>query len=245
MPPDVGERSFDALARGLANGDMSRSRALRLMGAALVGSTLASLGIDKAGAAPPGCKRDGKACKKNTQCCSGNCSGGTCAPATGCREIGLTCTSGSECCSAFCSNSGTCCRGTGGDCTVDSDCCGGFCSIPSGGGSGICATCRSDTSACTVDTECCSGICDGGICRGCRLNDSPCTSGVECCTGSCVNGMCSAFCIGGKEGLGSYIGSPALLFILIHPSAWKGRFANFVLTAFPEKFAPSLGLVAS
>jgi hypothetical protein len=37
------EHSFDELARGLASGSVSRRKALRLMGAALLGSTLASI----------------------------------------------------------------------------------------------------------------------------------------------------------------------------------------------------------
>jgi hypothetical protein len=48
------------------------------MGAALVGGALASLGIGEAAADE--CKRAGKQCKKNSQCCSGNCStNGTCS----------------------------------------------------------------------------------------------------------------------------------------------------------------------
>jgi hypothetical protein len=51
MSPEARERSFDDLARGLASGSISRGKALRLLGAALVGGTLASIpGI--AGAAP-------------------------------------------------------------------------------------------------------------------------------------------------------------------------------------------------
>ena len=37
------ERSFDALARGLANGSISRRKALRMLGAALVGGAAASI----------------------------------------------------------------------------------------------------------------------------------------------------------------------------------------------------------
>jgi hypothetical protein len=73
---------FDDLARGLADGSLTRGKALRLMGAAVVGGTLGSLGIGEAAADPPGCKRNGKACKKNSQCCSGNCSGGSCQEPT-------------------------------------------------------------------------------------------------------------------------------------------------------------------
>ena len=43
MSPEARERSFDDLARGLASGSISRGKALRLMGAALVGGGLASI----------------------------------------------------------------------------------------------------------------------------------------------------------------------------------------------------------
>jgi hypothetical protein len=54
MSPEARERSFDELARGLASGEVSRRRAIRLMGAALVGGALASLGIREAAGAPGG-----------------------------------------------------------------------------------------------------------------------------------------------------------------------------------------------
>jgi hypothetical protein len=73
---------FDDLARGLADGSLTRGKALRLMGAAVVGGTLGSLGMGEASADPIGCKRNGKTCTRNTQCCSGNCSGGTCQAQT-------------------------------------------------------------------------------------------------------------------------------------------------------------------
>ena len=96
---------FDELARGLASGSISRGRALRLMGAALVGGALASVGIGEAGADPIGCKRNGKACKKDTQCCSGFCGeGGTCA----CKPYSSACTNNGECCSGFCNQFGVC-----------------------------------------------------------------------------------------------------------------------------------------
>jgi hypothetical protein len=43
MGEEMRERSFDELAKGLASGTLSRGKALRLMGAALVGGALASL----------------------------------------------------------------------------------------------------------------------------------------------------------------------------------------------------------
>jgi hypothetical protein len=92
MSPVTRDHSFDELSRGLANGTLSRGKALRLMGAALVGGALGSVGIGEAAAAPR-CKRAGKKCKNGTQCCSGNCSGGIC----------VSCPSGQELC-----NNGSC-----------------------------------------------------------------------------------------------------------------------------------------
>ena len=71
MAREMRDHSFDELARGLASGGISRGRALRLMGAALVGGTLASLG--GVAAADDLCKPARKKCRKNQQCCSGQC----------------------------------------------------------------------------------------------------------------------------------------------------------------------------
>jgi hypothetical protein len=83
MSPEARDRSFDELTRGLASGTLSRGKALRLMGAALVGGALASIpGIASAKPKPAGAK-----CNHNHQCASGQCvdrvcgSGGpTCTP---------------------------------------------------------------------------------------------------------------------------------------------------------------------
>ena len=98
------ESFFDDLARGLADGSVTRGKALRLMGAALVGGTLASLGIGGvAGADPPGCKRNGKHCKRDKQCCSGECSSsGTCVGGVGCLRGCDDCTDHFQCCSGLC-----------------------------------------------------------------------------------------------------------------------------------------------
>ena len=52
MSQQTSNHSFDELASGLASGTLSRGKALKLMGAALLGGTLASLGIREAAAAP-------------------------------------------------------------------------------------------------------------------------------------------------------------------------------------------------
>ena len=161
MSPQAREHSFDELARGLASGEVSRSKALRLMGAALVGGTLASLlGIGEAAAAPPaprGCKRDGKKCKESSQCCSGNCEGGTCAVAQ---------------CIPFTES-----------CTADTQCCSGICGGILGS---VCSPCRPNGSSCAAGEPCCNGSCVNGIC--CRTVGSTCTTDTECCTGNCFDG---------------------------------------------------------
>src|SRR5215218_9235838 len=88
------EGFFDELARGLADGSISRGKALRLMGAALVGGTLASLGIGEAAGDPPGCKRAGKHCTRTDQCCGSLvCLSGTCqTPTTTTTETPTTTT---------------------------------------------------------------------------------------------------------------------------------------------------------
>jgi hypothetical protein len=68
MSPEARDHSFDELTRGLASGSISRGKALKLMGAALVGGTLASIpGI--AGAAPkpkcPDCPAEQCSCVKD------------------------------------------------------------------------------------------------------------------------------------------------------------------------------------
>jgi|SRR5829696_894123 len=109
MSPEARERTFDELASGLASGSISRGRALKLMGAALVGSTLASFGMGGvAAAAPPGCTPNGKNCKRDKQCCSGNCSNsGTCVGRVGgCAQPLEPCTTDADCCSGACRGSG-------------------------------------------------------------------------------------------------------------------------------------------
>jgi hypothetical protein len=148
---ETSNRTFDELARGLASGSISRGRALRLMGAALVGGTLASVGIGGIAAAdPPGCKRHGKHCKRDNQCCSGNCSsGGTCVGGgLGCLPNGDSCGSNGECCSGNCSNGFCCASGRVGLSN-------GTCAIP----------CRSPA-ACTACGNPLGAVCFGTVDEG-------------------------------------------------------------------------------
>ena len=134
MSPEARERSFDALARGLASGSLTRGKALKLMGAALVGGTLSSLGLrGVAGADPRGCKRGGKTCTRGPQCCSGEC---------GADHKCTACAANRE------------------DCITDAECCSHICDAD-GVGNLTCASCRSNNNSCLDRRECCSKLCKG------------------------------------------------------------------------------------
>jgi hypothetical protein len=130
-------RAFDELATEMASGTLSRGRMLRLMGAALVGGTLGSLG--GIAAADP-CKPNGKVCKKNSQCCSGICEGGTCSAC----PSGYTQLSNGTCAKP-CNNSV--------DCTAVG--CGGCIFEVGGGGASYCrGSSIISLSTCTSNADC-------------------------------------------------------------------------------------------
>jgi hypothetical protein len=86
----MGEHSFDELARGLASGSVSRRKALRLMGAALVGGALASIPGVAWGEPPSG----GLDCPAGrTRCTSGGSNSVCCR----CSERNPRCPSGTTC----------------------------------------------------------------------------------------------------------------------------------------------------
>ena len=168
MSQQTSNHSFDELTRGLASGSISRGRALRLMGAALVGGTLGSLG--GVAAADEECKPLNKKCRKNHQCCSGKCdsASGTCAAA---------CASGQVLCNGSCvSNS---CLANSGQVFNSSTC---QCECPSGRvllSNGTCAT------PCSTAPEC-SCTCIGrfpnaveGLCGTVSFGD-PCATDASC-----------------------------------------------------------------
>ena len=139
MSPEAREHSFDELTRGLASGSISRGKALRLMGAALVGGALGSLGGVAAADEDEDCKRAGKKCRKNHQCCSGNCVRGTCSACPEGRVLlengtcATSCTTAAQC--GFdpcgCASSRNLCGNTqtvSNTCSRDLDCAvGSFC----------------------------------------------------------------------------------------------------------------------
>jgi hypothetical protein len=181
------EGFFDELARGLADGSLTRGKALRLMGAALVGGVLGSVGIGEASADPPGCKRNGKHCTRDNQCCSRNCSSGTCqAQTTTTTTSSTTSTSTSTSTTTPTTSTSTsttsttttpmCIPNGSSPCTTGSQCCSGRCGfLPIG----IC--CGGIGASCTTGNECCNRSCVGGKC--CVGSGSPCTTNSDCCPG--------------------------------------------------------------
>src|SRR5215208_609473 len=188
------EGFFDDLARGLADGSITRGKALRLMGAALLGGTLASLGIGgEASADPPGCERAGKHCTRDTQCCGSLvCLSGTCqtqtttpTPTTSTTETPATSTSTTSTSTSTTSTTTPMCLPNGGSCEADSECCTNICDT------GICASCRSEFSTCDADIECCTGICSLTRCSRCRQGGDICATTDDCCSGlPCQFGRC-------------------------------------------------------
>jgi hypothetical protein len=170
-------RSFDAWTRRLAG---PRSR--RAVVAAALGGVLGAVGLGGPVAADgdddddqgedDDCKRAGKRCKKDKQCCAGLvCDGGVCAPA----------------CTPTCAANR--CGGDG---------CGGTCECAAGRtclSNGTCAL------ACSLTAECAAG-CAGGVTIGCTTTvaGSFCTAELEPTScdlgdaGSCPPGQ---FCNGG------------------------------------------------
>jgi hypothetical protein len=189
------EGFFDDLARGLADGSLTRGKALRLMGAALVGGTLGSLGIGEASADRPGCKREGKHCARTEQCCgtlvcvSGSCQTPTTTTTetptttttTMCLPNGGTCTTGgTPCCSGTCNSNGFCCEA--GRVGLSN----GTCARPCGLG-GECDVGCGSVPNCEAETPSGGAFCSvGGVVGGLCATTSNCPSGQFCTSGSCV-----------------------------------------------------------
>jgi hypothetical protein len=127
----------------LANG-MSRRDAVRSLGGLLGSALLAYLGI---GCGPDttapvetdtdelsanaghsaDCRRAGRPCRRNTQCCSKICHQGKCK--VPCKSLGQTCRHKDQCCSDRCRD-GKCrpaCKAKGKTCSKDRECCSKNC----------------------------------------------------------------------------------------------------------------------
>jgi len=188
------ENFFDDLARGLADGTLTRGKALRLMGAAVVGGVLGSLGIGEAVADPPGCKRNGKNCTRDEQCCSGNCSGGSCqAQSTTTTTSSTTSTTTSSTTSTSTTSTTSMCLPQRATCTADTQCCSGLCTTLTGVSGLVCFSCRGFGGACAANETCCTGTCENGTC--CATEGQGCITTADCCGGLTCQGGPGSLCL--------------------------------------------------
>jgi hypothetical protein len=204
--PEMGiGTTFDDLAKGLASGTLSRGKALRLMGGALVGAALASLpGVAWAqgggnSACARFCKETFPSGREAAQCTrQGAQGGGPCYECT--PGIDLPVTGPNFQCppdqiyDPF-AEDGTCCS----PCSEDAVVCG----------SSLTADCYSLEYFCdhgaggTFDPSSCQCICppgtvhcdavDGhpGYCADLQRSREDCGQCFNFCAGSCVNGVCA------------------------------------------------------
>lgn len=170
---------------GTATHSNSARRSLLLLALSLVGFACSSAppesdaGEPDSGAsapdsgAGPSCGQGGAACTSYTECCSADCTGGSCVA---CRNEGERCLNRppDRCCGDMTCFGYTCrkCSFSGFPCVSYSDCCSGKCSA------GTCVqTCGEPQSPCTSTSQCCSGY--------------TCTKIVSSSTNTCaVQGTC-------------------------------------------------------
>jgi hypothetical protein len=126
------------------------------------------------------CARLGESCAFHTECCSRNCSGGTCAdnPTSVCTSAGESCATADVCCSDRCTDAS------------GAPCAGGECRCARS------SYCQPRGELCAGDAECCSGTCRKsahqtvGTCDAsptCLADGEPCAApGDVCCSGQCA-----------------------------------------------------------
>lgn len=120
----IEEHSFDGLAKGIASGAIPRGRALKLAGAAILGSALGAFSLSENAQART------KKCRA-TSFVDPRCSGVSCS--TGCTGSNCSCIQTTEnnfvCVEKFCPSSPTSCttstQCSGGQVCMSSDCCHG------------------------------------------------------------------------------------------------------------------------
>jgi hypothetical protein len=217
MARETTEHSFDELARGLAEGSISRRRALKLFVATAL-ATVVPARLAGADDDDRECKERGQRCGGGRGRCCGNlqCREGRCRrPRTtttstttstststtststtpGCLPNGATCTAETLCCSGTVCANGECCTPNSDSanpipCTADSECCSGICNRS--GTISVCFFCREPGGSCTSIEDCCSkgGACIDGTC--CQGPNGTCTTDTDCCTGICrADGTCA------------------------------------------------------
>jgi hypothetical protein len=193
--------SFDDLAKGLASGTLSRRKALRMLGAAVVGGALASFPGMAWAAKPAGCpsgvKCKGQCCAVGATCAKG--AGGACACPTGQIVCGGACVTNTcpkpgeafnpVTCQCECSSTGeVLCNGA----CVSNTCSGDTVFDPNT------CQCECPTGQVLCDNACVSDVCEAGqtfnqsTCQ-CEVITSTCVPGTNpCCTEGPNGGGCMA-----------------------------------------------------
>ena len=172
------ELSLDELAKGLATGTLSRGKAIRWMGGALLGAALASLpGVAWAN----DCRRLGRECRRDAQCCSRNCIRRGDDKVCGCPE-------GQRRCKDRCVNlqrNENHCGECFNRCEEGQECVRGGCAV---------ACISNGNGPCADPSECCSGNCDSsGFClppTGTNRVDCFCSNGTQ--DSRCTSLSCSS-----------------------------------------------------
>ena len=180
MSQESTNRSFDDLAKGLATGTLSRGKAIRWMGGALLGAALAS--VPGVAWANDDCRRLGRECRRDSQCCSRNCIRRGDDKVCGCPE-------GQSRCGDRCVNLKTNehhCGSCSERCATNQTCCNGNC-VNLQKNENHCSECFN---RCAEGEQCVNGVCSGGepIC------DPPCTQGRECVEGEPGFTFCQPIC---------------------------------------------------
>jgi hypothetical protein len=159
MSEEARERSFDELAKGLASGEVSRRKALRLMGAALLGGTLASVpGAAWAARTPPSGKGG---CPQGRTLCRGKCYDLQ-TDRNNCGQCGNVCSESEEC------QGGTCLGVQGALCSSQTQC-----------GYGL--TCYQGTCFPCGPISCFTGCCDAnGKCQPGTTSEACGSGGLQC-----------------------------------------------------------------
>ena len=181
---------FDDLSRALAE-TTSRRTALRLLAATAAGGILSAVGATSAAAA---CKRVGRSCFADTECCTGRCSPETLEC---CKVFGKNCSANAQCCTGICRRGKCACKATGRSCTRDLQCCSLNCS----GG-----TCAEGQGCSPTQAECGTGCCaETDQCCYTEPEDNwCCQAGEACCQDRAGNRQCcdpdTEFCFYGEVG---------------------------------------------
>jgi hypothetical protein len=180
MARGMTERSFDDLARGLADGTLSRGKAIRWMGGALLGAALAS--VPGVALADDDCRRFGRRCRRDSQCCSRNC------VRRGDDKV-CACPEGQRRCNDRCVNldrNENHCGSCSNRCDEGQECVEGVCS----GGEPIC------NPPCPAGEKCTEGV-PGSLPFCDPICDTPCPEGCLCERSGDGNGnVCTGFVSG-------------------------------------------------